>query len=65
LPNYGSITNIVHYDDSLIKSYTYSAYGNTNEADLETYVEIPSSIAYTGAVNDEETGLYYMNARLL
>ncbi len=61
--NYSSVTNIVYNDDALIKSYTYDAYGNTQSADEHEQVIIPSSITYTGAVNDEETGLYYMNAR--
>ena len=59
----GSVTNIVYNDDSLIKSYTYDAYGNTQSADKHEQVVIPNSIAYTGAVIDEETDLYYMNAR--
>ena len=45
-------------DDDVIKSYTYDAYGNTDSTG--TFV---NSFAYTGAVIDEETGLYYMNAR--
>ncbi len=59
----GSVTNIVYNDDALIKSYTYDAYGNTQSAYEHEQVIIPNSIAYTGAVNDNETGLYYMNAR--
>ncbi len=61
--NDSSVTNIVYNDDALIKSYTYDAYGNTQSAYEHEQVIIPSSIAYTGAVNDNETGLYYMNAR--
>jgi len=55
----GSVTNIVEADDDVVKSYTYDAYGNTS-ASLNTFV---NSFAYTGAVIDPETGLYYMNAR--
>ncbi|MFZ5974999.1 MAG: DNRLRE domain-containing protein [Bacillota bacterium] len=54
----GSITNIVDSTDNVVKSYTYEAYGNTTGTG--TFV---NSFAFTGAVNDEETGLYYMNAR--
>ncbi len=42
----------------MVKSYAYDAYGNTTESGTFT-----NSFAYTGAVIDEETGLYYMNAR--
>lgn len=45
-------------DDSLVKSYTYDAYGNTQSTGA-----FINSFAYTGAVIDTETGLYYMNAR--
>ena len=44
--------------DDVVKSYTYEAYGKTSGTG--TFV---NSFAYTGAVNDEETGLVYMNAR--
>jgi len=54
----GSVTNIVDADDDIAKSYTYDAYGNTSSTG--TFV---NSFAYTGAVIDEETDLYYMNAR--
>ncbi len=54
----GSVTNIVDVDDDVVKSYTYDAYGNTESTG--TFI---NSFAYTGAVIDTETGLYYMNAR--
>ena len=54
----GSVTNIVGVADAVVKSYTYDAYGNTSNTG--TFV---NSFAYTGAVIDPETGLYYMNAR--
>ena len=44
--------------DSVVKSYTYDAYGDTSI--IGTFL---NSFAYTGAVIDPETGLYYMNAR--
>jgi len=52
------VTNIVDADDDVVKSYTYDAYGNTSDSGA-----FVNSFAYTGAVIDEETGLYYMNAR--
>jgi len=54
----GSVTNIVDVDDDVVKSYTYDAYGNT-----ESTGSFVNSFAYTGAVIDTETNLYYMNAR--
>ncbi len=54
----GSVTNIVDDADAAVKSYAYDAYGNTTESGTFT-----NSFAYTGAVIDTETGLYYMNAR--
>ncbi|MEL7569484.1 MAG: RHS repeat-associated core domain-containing protein [Eubacteriaceae bacterium] len=56
--NNDSITNIVDTNDDVVKSYTYDAYGNTTSTG--TFV---NSLAYTKAVMDTETGLYYMNAR--
>lgn len=54
----GSVTNIVDVDDDVVKSYAYQAYGNTESTGF-----FVNSFAYTGAVIDDETGLYYMNAR--
>ena len=54
----GSVTNIVDGSDDVVKSYAYEAYGKTTGTG-----NFVNSFAYTGAVNDEETGLYYMNAR--
>jgi len=55
----GSVTNILNSSDAVVKSYTYDAYGNTEQSG-QTF---SNSFAYTGAVIDPETGLYYMNAR--
>ena len=52
------MTNIVDIADNVVKSYTYDAYGNTSGSGA-----FVNSFAYTGAVIDPETGLYYMNAR--
>ena len=54
----GSITNIIDNAETVKKSYTYDAFGNTAQSG-----SFQNSFAYTGAVLDEETGLYYMNAR--
>jgi RHS repeat-associated protein len=54
----GSVTNIVDGSDSVVKSYAYEAFGKTTGTG-----DFVNSFAYTGAVNDEETGLIYMNAR--
>ena len=62
----GSVTNILKGDatssitTSLNKSYVYDAYGNTN---VTATTEFRNSIAYTGAVFDQETGLYYLMSR--
>ena len=55
----GSISNILNASGNVVKSYTYDAYGNTT-ASNNTFQNI---FAYTGAVIDEESGLYYLNAR--
>ena len=55
----GSISNILDDNEDVVESYTYDAYGNT-AAINNTF---KSSFAYTGAVIDRETGLYYLNAR--
>ena len=62
----GSVTNILKGDatssitTSLNKSYVYDAYGNT---DVTSTSEFRNSIAYTGAIFDQETGLYYLMSR--
>ena len=62
----GSVTNIIKGDTtgsittSLNKSYVYDAYGNTN---VTSTSEFRNAVAYTGAIYDEETGLYYLMSR--
>ena len=62
----GSVTNILKGDatssitTTLNKSYVYDAYGNT---DVTSTTEFRNSIAYTGAIFDQETGLYYLMSR--
>ena len=62
----GSVTNIIKGDTtgsittSLNKSYVYDAYGNTS---VTSTSEFRNAVAYTGAIYDEETGLYYLMSR--
>ena len=62
----GSVTNIIKGDTtgsittSLNKSYVYDAYGNT---DVTSTSEFRNAVAYTGAIFDQETGLYYLMSR--
>ena len=62
----GSVTNILKGDatssitTSLNKSYVYDAYGNTG---VTSTSEFSNAVAYTGAIFDEETGLYYLMSR--
>ena len=62
----GSVTNIIKGDTtgsittSLNKSYVYDAYGNTS---ITSTSEFRNAVAYTGAIYDEETGLYYLMSR--
>ncbi|MFQ8933962.1 MAG: RHS repeat-associated core domain-containing protein [Intestinibacter bartlettii] len=56
----GSISNIVDNNGNAKISYTYSDFGETEEVgDTIFYNEI----AYTGGIYDENTSLYYLNAR--
>ena len=54
------MTNIVDENGDVIKGYTYTAFGNTTVTGSSAFI---NSTAYTGAVLDNLTGLYYMNAR--
>jgi len=55
----GSFTNMLFENEDSATTYSYDAYGNTTISN--PYYK--SLLAYTGAVIDDETGLYYMNAR--
>ena len=56
----GSISNLVDNNGNAKISYTYSDFGETEEVgDTIFYNEI----AYTGGIYDENTSLYYLNAR--
>ena len=54
----GSTTTILDNDRTPEKEYKYDAFGNTEESG-----DLFNEIAFTGAVSDQSTGLYYMNAR--
>ena len=56
----GSTTNLVKEDGTLSASYDYTDFGETTEITGEA---IDNQICYTGGIYDEETGLYYLNAR--
>jgi len=55
----GSISNIMDEWGNVVQRTAYDAYGNTTV----DYDAFESSLAYTGAVMDEETGLLYLSAR--
>ena len=67
----GSVTNVLKGDSgtssspTLIRSYVYNAYGDTDYSIFtggETF-NANSYLAYTGAILDQETGLYYLMSR--
>ncbi|MDD6043317.1 MAG: RHS repeat-associated core domain-containing protein, partial [Eubacteriaceae bacterium] len=55
-----STASIVNSGGILTAAYSYSDFGETEELTDSTF---DNEICYTGAVYDEQTGLYYMNAR--
>ena len=55
-----STTSIVKEDGTLSAAYEYSDFGETEEI---TGSSFDNQICYTGGIYDEETGLYYLNAR--
>jgi RHS repeat-associated protein len=59
----GSITSVVDKDGGLVVGQGYDAYGITERTPKSGDEDFVLSFAYTGAVIDYETGLYYMNAR--
>ena len=56
----GSTTNLVKSDGNLAAAYDYTDFGETTEI---TGGNFDNQICYTGGIYDEETGLYYLNAR--
>ena len=55
----GSITNILNEWGGVYQRIAYDAYGNITEE----YDSFGSSLGYTGAVMDRETGFLYLSAR--
>ena len=55
----GSITNILNEWGGVYQRTAYDAYGNITDE----YDSFGSSLGYTGAVMDRETGLLYLSAR--
>ena len=56
----GSTTSIINEDGTLSAAYDYSDFGETTEI---TGSGFDNQVCYTGGIYDEETGLYYLNAR--
>lgn len=56
----GSTTNIVNENGTLSAAYDYSDFGETTEI---TESGFDNQVCYTGGIYDDETGLYYLNAR--
>lgn len=56
----GSIINLVDENGEAVVSYTYTDYGETTESQGSS---IDNEVRFTGGICDEETGLYYLNAR--
>lgn len=56
----GSTSSIVKEDGSLSAAYAYSDFGETTEL---TGGGFDNEICYTGGIYDQNTGLYYLNAR--
>ena len=57
----GSTTNILDEDGDSSIGYTYDNFGTATVYSVKNNVH--NEITYTGAVYDNSTGLYYMNAR--
>jgi|LSQX01.2.fsa_nt_gb RHS repeat-associated protein len=56
----GSVTSIINPDGTLVKGYTYDEFGRTHEVGNPLF---QNDVKFTGAVHDQSSGLYYMNAR--
>lgn len=55
-----SVLNLVDGNNEAVVSYTYTDFGETTEVQSGS---IENEIRFTGGVYDEESGLYYLNAR--
>ena len=58
----GSTTNIIDSNNNMNLSYMYLSFGETTITTGNGSI-LDNEICYTGAIYDNETGLYYMNAR--
>ena len=56
----GSVTNILNNSGTLTTGYVYDEYGNQIKTGDEDFI---NEATYTGSIYDEESELYYMNAR--
>ena len=56
---HGDVVTLIS-DGEVVATYTYDSFGNI----LEQTGEVDNSILYAGYQYDEETGLYYINARM-
>lgn len=56
----GSSTSILNQDGEAVVSYQYGDFGETQKQGDPSFL---NEICYTGGIYDENTGLYYLNAR--
>ena len=56
----GSVTSILDPDLNRVKGYGYDEFGNTKEVGSKSF---KNEVKFTGAIHDEQSGLYYMNSR--
>jgi RHS repeat-associated protein len=56
---HGDVTALVDLSGTVVGTYYYDAFGNI----LEQTGDVNNNITYAGYIYDEETGLYYLNAR--
>ena len=57
---HADVTALINTDRSIATTYYYDAFGNI----LEQTGDVDNNITYSGYQYDEETGLYYLNARM-
>ena len=58
-----STSHILDSNGDINTYYVYSTFGETEAFTDPQIVPVNNEICFTGAIYDEETGLYYMNAR--
>lgn len=57
---HADVTALITMEGSIAATYYYDAFGNI----LESTGDVDNNILYSGYQYDEETGLYYLNARM-